>query len=338
MYQAYRSLLFFLFSTALTLPCLSQHIVTLTKGTGTSLRGLSVVNDRVLWVSGSKGTVGRSTDGGVKWDWTTVKGFERTDFRDIEAFDDRTAVIMGVGEPGLILRTEDGGGSWRTVMLDSTKGMFLDAMDFLPDGRGIVVGDPVEGRVYMAQTLDGGRSWKRIPAGSCPVPSVGEAFFAASGTNVRLLPGGDWMAVTGGMRSRFIRNDRTANLPLLQGGESMGANSVAFRSKGRRLVAVGGDFSNDTLRAGNASISNDGGRSWRLPQGSPHGYRSSVEWTGGKRWVACGTSGVDVSDDDGETWMNVGREGFHVCRKAKRGNAVYLAGSGGRVALVVMKE
>ena len=46
---------------------------------------------------------------------------EQLDFRDIEAFDGITAVIMGVGEPGLILRTEDGGANWRTVFIDSTK-------------------------------------------------------------------------------------------------------------------------------------------------------------------------------------------------------------------------
>src|SRR4051812_4608101 len=77
----------------------------LTSGTKTSLRGLSVVNDEVVWVSGSNGTIGRTTNGGKDWKWRVVKGFEKTDFRDIEAFDATTAVIMGVGDPAFILKT-----------------------------------------------------------------------------------------------------------------------------------------------------------------------------------------------------------------------------------------
>src|SRR5690348_10562775 len=95
----------------------------LTSGTKTSLRGLSVVNDEIVWVSGSKGTIGRTTDGGKNWKWFVVKGFEQTDFRDIEAFDAATAVIMGVGEPAYILRTSDGGESWRVVYENKAKGM-----------------------------------------------------------------------------------------------------------------------------------------------------------------------------------------------------------------------
>src|SRR4051794_808366 len=87
----------------------------LTSGTRTSLRGLSVVNDQVAWVSGSNGTIGRTLNGGKDWKWFTVRGFEKTDFRDIEAFDGTTALIMGVGEPAYILRTVDGGDTWKVV-------------------------------------------------------------------------------------------------------------------------------------------------------------------------------------------------------------------------------
>src|SRR5215813_5378152 len=70
----------------------SPMIEMLTSGTNTSLRGLSVVNDNVVWVSGSNGTVGRTTNGGKNWKWVTVKGFEKNEFRDIEGFDGATAL------------------------------------------------------------------------------------------------------------------------------------------------------------------------------------------------------------------------------------------------------
>src|SRR6266513_2088987 len=77
----------------------------LTSGTKSSIRGLSVVNDNVAWVSGNNGTIGKTTNGGKTWKWITVKGFEKNDFRDIEAFDAATAIIISVGEPAYILKT-----------------------------------------------------------------------------------------------------------------------------------------------------------------------------------------------------------------------------------------
>jgi photosystem II stability/assembly factor-like uncharacterized protein len=85
----------------------------------------------LVWASGSNGTVARSVDGGKTFEWLTVTGYEKRDFRDIEAFDANTAIIMGISEPAIILKTKDGGKSWYKVFEDSTKGMFLDAMDFL---------------------------------------------------------------------------------------------------------------------------------------------------------------------------------------------------------------
>ena len=126
----------------------------LQSGTRKSFRGLSVINDQVIWVSGSSGTVGRSIDGGLHVDWMTVPGFEKTDFRDIAAFDDQTAIIMAIAEPAVILKTADAGKSWRTVFKDSTKGMFLDAMDFFDAKKGAVIGDPIHGKFFLAITND----------------------------------------------------------------------------------------------------------------------------------------------------------------------------------------
>src|SRR5688572_5660841 len=88
--------------------CFSQKdlpfVDLLTSDTRTSIRGLSVVNDVVVWASGSNGTIGKSTDGGKNWKWMQVKGFEKRDFRDIEAFDGKTAIIIAVDTPAYILK------------------------------------------------------------------------------------------------------------------------------------------------------------------------------------------------------------------------------------------
>ena len=130
----------------------AQKLEELTSGTKTSIRGISVVDDKIVWVSGSNGTVGKSVDGGTTWEWMPVKGFEKRDFRDIEAFDKNTAIIIAIAEPAHILKTTDGGANWNIVFTDSTKGMFLDAMDFYNKKNGLVVGDPVGGKIFLAYT------------------------------------------------------------------------------------------------------------------------------------------------------------------------------------------
>ncbi len=318
----------------------APHIELLATGPRVSLRGLSVVDDKVIWVSGSGGTVGRSIDGGATWTWTTVPDYEKRDFRDIEAFDENTAIIMAIAEPAQLLKTNDGGRTWRMVFQNDYPGMFLDAMDFAGANAGIVVGDPIHGHFFEAETFDGGSTWHDIPLRQLPEADSGEGCFASSGTNIRFISRNSACFVSGGPRSRLFIGDKAIDLPVLQGTTSTGANSVAVKDPGKpldklRLIVVGGDFAKDTVTEKNCFLSNNGGETWIRPATPPHGYRSCVEYIGPHAVLACGTSGVDVSTDEGMNWQLLSPEGFHVCRKAKKGHAVFLAGSGGRVARLI---
>lgn len=315
-----------------------------TSGTKTSLRGLSVVNDKIVWVSGSNGAIGKTTDGGKNWKWFTVKGFAKTEFRDIEAFDAETAVIMNSSDkdPAYILRTVDGGDSWKVVYENKTKGMFLDALEFWNEQSGVVIGDPVNGKFFVTRTFDGGKTWQDMDVTHRPLADSGEACFAASGTNVRALDNDEAVFVSGGLKSSiFIRNAKVP-LPILQGRETTGANSIAVwnrykRKGGDQLVVVGGDFmkpSSDTL---NCVYSTDRGKTWKAPKISPHGYRSCVEYLDKKVLVSCGLTGVDYSVDNAKTWQWISKESFNTCRIAKIGKTVYLAGNNGKVAKLIYK-
>jgi len=315
----------------------AQTIQTLDTGHAGSLRGLSVVSDKVVWVSGSKGTVGRSLDSGKTWKWLPVPGFENRDFRDIEAFDAATAIVMAVSEPAIILKTIDGGKHWKQVYENKTPGMFLDAMEFWNDQSGIVLGDPVNGRFFIARTFDGGDHWQDIPFNKLPAADSGEACFASSGTNIRALTMDEACFISGGSLSRFFWKGAPIVLPIMQGTELSGANSIAVRDHDKRkgseyFVVVGGDFTADTVTARNCAVTTDGGQTWQTPPTPPHGYRSCVEFIGKTTLLTCGTSGVDISTDGGFHWKLISKEGFHVCRKAKNGKSVFLAGSRGRIA------
>jgi photosystem II stability/assembly factor-like uncharacterized protein len=327
-----RLLLFFLILSSLRGN--TQQIFILHEGNGVSLRGLSAVNDKIVWVSGNKGTVGKSADGGKTWKWMTVPGYDSRDFRDIEAFDIHTALIMAVGEPAVILKTTDGGTVWKPVFIDKTPGMFLDAMEFWNTESGIVIGDPVGGRFFVARTFDNGFNWRAIAYNKLPVADSGEACFAASGTNVRALARNEACFVTGGSRSRLFWKGSPKDVPIIHGRETQGANSIAVwykKVKKPRIAVVGGDFADNGSREKNCVISKDGGESWIVPSNPPHGYRSCVEYISEEKLVTCGVTGVDVSFDEGINWNNISSAGFHVCKKAKKGKTVFLAGADGRI-------
>jgi len=77
------------------------------------------------------------------------------------------------------------------------------------------------------------------------------------------------------------------------------------------------------------------GKTWKIPKIPPHGYRSCVEYLDPKVLVSCGLNGVDYSVDNANTWKWISKESFHVCRIAKIGKTVYLAGNNGKVGKLV---
>ncbi len=328
--------LLFIFGASFSVMSQQHSITILQSGNKVSIRGLSVVNDQIIWASGNNGMVARSMNGGKDVEWIKVPGYEKRDFRDIEAFDINTAIIMGVDAPAIILKTTDGGKTWKKVMEDSTKGMFLDAMDFSDNKNGVVIGDPINQQVYVSITKNQGESWERMnikqPA-NILATKTGEAFFASSGTNIKMI-GKHIVFVSGGLSSRFYYQSGWNEIPINQGKESTGANSIAMYLK--KGVIVGGDFAKDTIADQNCvllEIRKD--IVYSKPSKGPHGYRSCVIYLSENVLITCGTSGVDMSQDGGKNWELISKEGFHVVQKAKNGHTVFLAGSNGRIAKLI---
>lgn len=307
------------------------QITLLDSGKHISLRGLCVVNDKVFWCSGSKGSVGKSTDGGKQITWNNIPGYETRDFRDIEAFDANTAIIMGISEPGIILKTIDGGKTWKKVFEDSTKGMFLDALDFDRKGNGIVIGDPINQQLFRAYSTDYGDSWHKDT--SLVLLSERESFFASSGTNMQYhkLQRKSYLFVSGGSCSRLFWNNKNYPLALQSGKNSTGANSIAIFNN--KAIIVGGDFSKDSRSDSNCVVVQLHKKPvFSIPETAPLGYKSCVIAVARNTFVCCGTSGVDVSTDGGKHWRNISKLSFHVVQKAKKGKAIFLAGSNGKIA------
>ncbi|PYS69435.1 MAG: oxidoreductase, partial [Acidobacteria bacterium] len=82
-----------LFSIVAVLLISAPHWTTQKSGVTARLRGVSAVNQKVAWASGSGSTVLRTTDGGATWQKIFVSS-EALDFRDIDAIDEKTAYVL----------------------------------------------------------------------------------------------------------------------------------------------------------------------------------------------------------------------------------------------------
>ena len=347
-------LVFVLLGLMITQLCFAQYQIqvldsnTFNLGEGvvlskTSFRGLSVVDDNTIWVSGSRGTFARSTNGGKTFTYTQLKGYEKSDFRDIEAFDDKRAVMMSSGTPAYILKTTDGGLTWKEVYKNTDSAYFLDAMDFWDEQRGILVGDPINGHFVLLETSNGGETWQELDTTKTPRAMEGEAVFAASGTSLRCWGKSYYGFVAGGGLTKshlVIMNDKGSlfkynkrpSLDIAYGSSSRGAFSFAKCNDG--FVIVGGDYMNDTLSESTfCFLAEINYPEWEYASNNCFGYRSCIEVFDKNKFIACGTSGVDVFVRP--VWQTISNTSFHVVRKAKKGKAVFLAGPNGKIGRLV---
>src|SRR5215813_738162 len=133
-------------------------------GTTADFRGLSVVNEKIVWASGTKGTFIHTIDGGKSWQVGQVPGAELLAFLDVDAFDAKIAYLLsiGKGESSRIYKTTDGGKQWTLQFKNTNPEAFFDAMAFWDARHGIAMSDPVDGRFLIITTDDGGATWKQI--------------------------------------------------------------------------------------------------------------------------------------------------------------------------------
>lgn len=315
---------------------------------GERLRGVSAVSDRTAWVSGNRGTVLRTVDGGLTWTAIAVPDAETLDFRDIEAFDDSIAYVLaiGPGERSRIFKTTDGGRNWSLQFKNLDPTVFFDAMAFWDARSGIVMGDPKNGSFVIVRTFDGGETWIDVPARQLPPALQGEAAFAASGTCLTTYGRNHvWFGTGGGAQARVFRStDRgltwqVAHVPVAAGSPSAGIFSLAFRDA-QHGVAVGGDYRQERRAGDNLAVTRDGGATWlRVDSVQLPGFRSAVAFVGGaarRPIVALGSSGSEFSLDDGSTWTDLALEACHAVSFAPSGATGWAVGEDGRIVKLTL--
>lgn len=309
-----------------------------TSNTQASLRGLSAVSDQVAWASGSGGTVIRTIDGGITWTDVSIPNQEKIDFRDIEGFDENTAIALSAGLPALIFKTTDGGQTWEQKYFSDAEGTFYDAMDFWDDQEGIAFGDAIDSRLLILRTSDGGETWSELPFEQRPESKPNQGGFAASGTCLRTNGESNvYIGLGGPEASLFYSFDKgetwAKTITPLQSGEStQGIFSIDFKNEEEGLM-VGGDYRGDSLTRINAAYTTDKGESWFpvMASMSPKGYRSGIAVFDNNLILAVGRQSCDYYrvGDDAYTPM----EGqYYAVSVSKTGKSAWASGPRGAVA------
>lgn len=311
-------------------------------GVNAGLRGLSAVSEKVAWASGSAATVIRTVDGGETWEEVSIPGLDTLQFRDIEAFDANTALVLSAGLPAVIYKTTDGGQTWDQKYFSMVEGTFYDAMDFWDEQTGIAFGDAMDGRLLILRTFDGGDTWEELPFENRPQALDGQGGFAASGTCLRTNGENDvYIGLGGDEASLFYSRDRGATWQKsetpLDHGPSSGIFSIQFRDEKKGII-VGGDYQGDSLTTkNNAAYTLDGGVTWsKVMDGmEPNGYRSCIDFFEEFVLVVGRESSDYYREGDLAYTPMIGK--YYAVSTSKDGKAVYASGPGGAVGRLKFK-
>jgi len=325
-------------------PLGAQAVTDRPSGTTALLQAVSVVDPSVAWVSGHRGTVLRSVDGGLTWQARPVPGADSLEFRDIHAAsaDVAWALSAGPGERSRIFHTRDGGATWTEQFRNRDPDAFYDCFAFFDGRRGIAYSDASGGRTNLLATTDGGTSWSLLPASAVPAPLEGEGAFAASGGCV--VAHGDrhaWVAL-GGPGARLFRSTDGGtswslhDTPIVRGAAA-GSTAASFLSADRGII-VGGRidaYTSDTASAA-VAVTRDGGATWTLASRPPRpGALFGVTWLpalGPDAVLAVGPGGLFLSRDAGREWQVLDTRAFWSV--GANGRAAYAVGPRGTIAAI----
>jgi photosystem II stability/assembly factor-like uncharacterized protein len=298
-----------------------------------SIRAIKVLNDTTLAFAGSNGFFGiMNASGGFIYSNQIKYDSIHPEFRSI-ATTKEAIFILSVGNPGLLYQYKND--SLKLVYKEEGKKVFYDAMQFFDDENGIAMGDPTDSCLSVIKTNDGGNSWHKVPCFKLPKVEQGEAAFAASNTNIRVLNNKVWM-VSGGKKARvFYSLDKggtwkVGSIPIIQGKSTTGIYSVDFYDENNGIIA-GGDYTNKFGKSINKAITTNGGKTWNaIAENSAPNYISCVQYrpkSNGEKIMAVSTNGIFYSSNKGENWYKLSNEGFYAIQFVNK-NTVWLSGNG----------
>lgn len=223
---------------------------------------------------------------------------------------------LSIANPALLYKFSNDFGTKKLVYTENHTDVFYDSMHFYDNLNAIAIGDPVMGRISIIVTKDGGETWRKKDILNTPELAEGEAFFAASNTNINIKNGKTWL-VTGGKKARIFYSPNKGqtwtvyDTPIAQGKQMTGIFTADFYNENIGVIA-GGNYETPKTNTNNKAITFNGGKTWKLlAQNEGFGYASCVQFfpeSGGKKIISVGLTGVFVSNDFGESWTQISND------------------------------
>lgn len=317
---------------------LNISIKRLNSPVSSSIRGISCLDSTTIWLSGAKGTIIRSLDGGDTWKQLAPPDNDSLDFRDVEAFSKDEAIIASAGYPSRVYRTVNGGENWSLVHENKDSAAFMNSIAFKSQYEGFILGDQLNGRHLILHSEDKGVSWKRIDSADVPKPLPIENGFAASGSCIAINKNGNLFIGLGGEQTRVFSSLNglkwsATTTPMIHGNN--GASGIYSIAHGNNmLIAVGGNYSlPDSTHF--PIISTNNGKSWTHTKGEVKGYRSIVDYSEKENlWVCGGTNGLDLSTDNGGTWEMFSTENINTLQFLPHTSRAIVANSKGNILIL----
>lgn len=277
-----------------------------------SIRAIAIDSGRV-WYAANNGNYGRlDLHNGKHFVGNIVKDTLKLEFRSIAQTKDYI-FVLSVANPGLLYRISKDGKETQLVYEEKGEKVFYDAIQFWNDAEGIAVGDPTENCFSLIITRDGGQTWTKTSCANLPELAEGEAFFAASNSNIIIKGNRTWI-VSGGKKSRVFYSDdkgiswQVVTTPIIQGSAMTGIFSADFYNETIGF-ATGGDYEKPNQNFGNKISTFDGGKTWSLiGENEGYGYGSCVQFvpnSNGNELVTVGASGVYYSYNQGKNWNKI---------------------------------
>ncbi|WP_028891862.1 oxidoreductase [Tenacibaculum sp. 47A_GOM-205m] len=307
--------------------------ITKIKQDSTSIRAILAINANTLTYAGSIGDITTTIDGGKTWSTQKLKYNDSIipHFRSITQ-NNNAIFALSVANPALLYKKNQE--ELQLVYIEKNEKVFYDCMKFFADGKhGIAVGDPTEDCPSVILTSDGGNTWTKLPCSQLPTFEEGEAFFAASNTNIAIVNNTVWIG-SGGAKARILKSTdfgstwEIFDTPIVQGDGPQGIYSIDFYDENHG-IAVGGNYSKPEDNNANKAITTDGGKTWTLVANNTNpNYKSCVQYvpnTNGKEIFAVGKTGVSFSNDGGHTWKDVSKDGYYAIQFVDS-NTAWLSG------------
>lgn len=204
---------------------------------GPALTTAYFVDAATGWAAGHDAAIAHSRDGGISWTWQHNAADARGPLLDLQMHDRDRGIAVGAN--GLILRTDNGGGTW-TRLDAGFDNHHLYGIAWLSVERLAMVGE----RGLIAVSSDAGRRWRTVtspyPGSLFGLAATADAGLVGYGMRGKILRSGDggttWSEIVSPTAAFLIGSDVAADGSLWLAGSA--GTLLCSRDHGRSFTAI----------------------------------------------------------------------------------------------------